>query len=266
MATFDAKKLSKLDWGVAGAGGIAFIALFLPWYGYSDSFDNFSVSVDGWSTSYGWFGALLIIAAGVYIVLQRSQVNLPKTPIGPAVVILGASALGTLIVALRWLTVPRASFGLAGSYGPRVGIIIALLAGIVQAVCAFLLFRTSGEVLPWVKSGSPAAGAFPQQTGGYPQQAGGFPPQAGGIPSPTGEFQQPSYIPQPTDSAPPPSDSIPQPQPSDSMPQPTDSPPLPSDVIPQPTDSAPPPSGAIPQPTDIPQPGDNAHLPPGGAP
>jgi hypothetical protein len=229
MATFDAKKLSKLDWGVAGAGGVALIALFLPWYGFS--FENYSASVSGWSTSYGWLGAILIIAAAVYLVMQRSQVNLSNMPVGPAVAVLGASALGTLIIAIRWLTVPRASFGLAGSYGPRAGIIIALLAGIVQVVCGFLIFRTSGEVLPWVKSGSPSAGVFPPQTGG-------FPPQTGGMPSPTEAFPQPTYIPAPTDNAPPPSDSIPQPAdnnppPADNIPPATDNPPR-TDVPPPP--------------------------------
>ena len=64
MARFEAKRLSRLDWAVVGVGGLSFISLFLPWYGASAGL--FSVSVDGWSTSYGWFGALLIIAAGAY--------------------------------------------------------------------------------------------------------------------------------------------------------------------------------------------------------
>ncbi|MGO9196112.1 MAG: hypothetical protein ACLQK4_03160 [Acidimicrobiales bacterium] len=163
MAAFDAKKLSRLDWGIAGAGGVALISLFLPWYGVSSGI--YSASVSGWSTSYGWFGAVLIIAAGVYLVLQRSEVNLARMPVSPAVVVLGASAIGTLIVALRWLTMPSGSGGVAGvtvySYGARVGIIIALIAGIVQAVCAFQLFRSSGEELPWAKQVSPPSGGAP---------------------------------------------------------------------------------------------------------
>jgi len=153
MAKFDANAISKIDWGVIGAGGIALIALFLPWYGYSSG--AFSFSVSGLSTSYGWLGGLLIFAAGVYHLLKRSQVDLSKMPVGPAVVVLGASTLGTLIVALRWLTLPSGHGSVGGvsnysySYGPSVGIILTLIVGAVQVFCAFKLFRASGEALPW---------------------------------------------------------------------------------------------------------------------
>jgi hypothetical protein len=166
MATFDASKLSKLDWGVIGAGGIGLIALFLPWYGVSAGF--YSASVSGWSTSYGWLGAILIIAAGVYLLLQRAQVNLPKLPVGAAVLVLGASLLGTLIVGLRWITLPSGHAGVAGvtyySYGPRVGIILTLIVGIVQVVCAFALFRASGEAVPWATPGQATAAPMPTMT------------------------------------------------------------------------------------------------------
>jgi len=164
MATFDASKLSKLDWGVAGAGIVAFFSLFFAWEGYSSTYG--SVSASGWDTSYGWLGALLILASGVYLVLQRSQVNLPKMPVGSAVLLLGAATLGTLIIALRWATLPRGHGGVAVgvvsysySYGPRFGMILALLAGIVQVGCAFALFRASGEALPWVTTGQTASSA-----------------------------------------------------------------------------------------------------------
>jgi hypothetical protein len=138
---------------VVGAGGVSFIALFLPWYGVSAGF--FSASVSGWSTSYGWLGALLIIAAGLYLALQRSDVNLSRVPVTPAVFVLGAAALGTLIVVLRWITLPSGHAGVSGvtaySYGPRVGIFLTIIAGLVQVGAALILFRTSGEKLPWAK-------------------------------------------------------------------------------------------------------------------
>jgi hypothetical protein len=152
MAVFDWKKLSTADRVIAVAALIALISLFLPWYGYSSSFGGASVS--GFSTSYGWLGALLVVAAGVYLVLLRSGANMPKTSIGPAVIVLGASAIGTIIVAIRWLTLPSGSGGAGGfsySYGARIGIIIALVAAIVQVVFSFRLFKASGEALPWAK-------------------------------------------------------------------------------------------------------------------
>lgn len=200
MAAFDAKKLSQLDWGVAGAGGVALISLFLPWYGVSSGF--YSASISGWSTSYGWLGSLLIVAAGVYLVMHRSQVNLANMPIGPAVVVLGAAILGTLIIAIRWLTLPSGSTGVVGgasfSYGPRIGIILTLIVGIVQVVCAFMIFRGSGEALPWAaKSGASAASGVPpstytpQQTDGAPTQSF-IPPQADEVPPASDEGSPPT--------------------------------------------------------------------------
>jgi hypothetical protein len=150
MAKFDAKAISKLDWGVIGAGGITLIALFLPWWGFSEGI--YSASVSGFSSSWGWLGALLVIAAGVYQLAHRSQVDLTKVPFGPAVIVLGASGLGTLIVLLRWLTIPSAHYGVGAdsySYGPRIGLILTVIVGLVQVGCAVQLFRSSGEALPW---------------------------------------------------------------------------------------------------------------------
>src|ERR1700722_14909174 len=110
MAKFDANALSKMDWGIIGAGGIAFIALFLSWYGVS--FGIISASVDGFGSSWGWIGGLLIVAAGVYQLLHRSQVDLSKMPATPAAMVLLASALGPLVVVLRWVT-------LSSGVGPR---------------------------------------------------------------------------------------------------------------------------------------------------
>lgn len=143
----DFKKLDKLDRVVVITAAIALVALFLPWYGVTSG--PFSASVSGFSTSYGWLGALLIIAAGVYLLMLRSGSSMPKTSMGPGVLVLGASALGTLLVIIRWITLPKGGIGGAYSYGPRIGIYFALVAGVVQAVISFKLFKASGEKLPW---------------------------------------------------------------------------------------------------------------------
>jgi hypothetical protein len=110
--------------------------------------------VGAFPPGYGWLGALLVVAAGVYLVLLRSGSNMPKTSYGPGVLVLGASLIGTLIVILRWITLPKGSYGVAGSgfsYGPGFGLILALIACIVQAFFAVRMFRGSGEALPWAK-------------------------------------------------------------------------------------------------------------------
>ncbi|HEY1825286.1 MAG TPA: hypothetical protein VGG21_04915 [Acidimicrobiales bacterium] len=148
-ATFDWNRLSTTDKVISVTALLALISLFLPWFGVSSG--PFSVSVGGFS-SYGWLGALLIVAAGVYIVLLRAGTDMPKFSYGPGVIVLGLSALGALIVILRWATIPRASYG-GGyyNYGPRVGLYLALIAGIVQALFALRMFRASGEAVPWKK-------------------------------------------------------------------------------------------------------------------
>lgn len=157
MSQLDLSRLSRLDWVVAGASVLTLIALFLPWYGAS--YAGFSASVDGWSTSYGWLGALLIIAAGALLVLQRSGRSIQIQGIGPVLLILGIAALGTLIVIIRWITLPSghgAALVTSYSYGPRIGIYLALILGIAQCVAALRLFRASGEVIPALGADAPA--------------------------------------------------------------------------------------------------------------
>jgi len=148
MAKFDINKFSTIDKVLGGAAVLALIALFLPWY--SVTVGPFSASTSGFGTSWGWLGDLLIIAAGVYLVLQRSGVDLSKMPAPPSVIILGASALGTLIVILRWVTVPSYhGLGHDVSYGPSAGMYIAIICGVAEVVCAVMTFRSSGDKLPW---------------------------------------------------------------------------------------------------------------------
>jgi hypothetical protein len=146
MAQFDMKKLDTSDKIVAGASVVTLICLFLPWYGVSGPF---SASVSGFSSGYGWLGALIIIAAGVYLVMLRSGSNMPKNQFGPGVTVLGLSLIGTVIVLIRWLTIPKGSLGAGYSYGPQYGMYITILAGIVQVILAFRLFKSSGEKVPW---------------------------------------------------------------------------------------------------------------------
>ena len=158
MAKFDINRYSTQEKVLGGAALVALIALFLPWYGFSAG--GFSASVSGWSTNYGWLGGLLLIAAGVYLVLVRSDVNVSNMPVTPLVIIMGVSMLGTLIVAIRWLTLPSGhggGFGVSYSYGPMVGLYLTLIAGIVESVIAVMLFRASSEKLPWDKASTPPA-------------------------------------------------------------------------------------------------------------
>ena len=148
----DWKKLDQLDRVVAVTSAVTVISMFLPWYGASVL--GFSASVNGFGSGYGWIGALLIVAAGAYLVMLRSGGSMPRTTMGPGVIVLGLSAIGALLVVVRWISLPSGGGGMSGepySYGPRIGIYLTLIAGVVQAVIAFRLFKRSGEDLPWSK-------------------------------------------------------------------------------------------------------------------
>jgi hypothetical protein len=150
-AAFDWKKLSLTDRVIAITAAVALIALFLPWEGWSGL--GASASVSGFSTGYGFLGAILVILAGVYIVMLRSGSRMPRSSYGPSVIVLGLSMIGAVLVVVRWLTLPRMS-GAAYtgfSYGPRIGMILALIAAVVEAFFALRLFRSTGEALPWAK-------------------------------------------------------------------------------------------------------------------
>lgn len=161
---FDASRLSRLDWGIAGGAAVAFVSLFLPWYGASGGAAGFhlSASVSGWSVGFlGWFGALLITLAGVLLVLRRMEAELPELPVGAALLTAGLAILGTVFILIKWADLPSASVpGI--SYGAKYGLFIGLLAGIVAAGCAIVELRESGETMPWAQAtAAPAAPAAP---------------------------------------------------------------------------------------------------------
>jgi len=145
---FDWKRLSTLDRVIAGGALVAFIALFLPWYGVTVG--PFSASVSGWSAGFtGWAGGLLLTATGVLLVLRRSGVNFRLPNVGPSVLVAGVAALGLLLVIIRCVSLPR-YHGIDA--GARYGLYIGLIAGIVMTVAAVLDLRASGEALPWAQA------------------------------------------------------------------------------------------------------------------
>jgi hypothetical protein len=150
---FDWKRFSTVDRAIVGGAAVAFIAGFLPWWGYNGPLNVYSASVNGWSAGFSaWAGTLLLTLAGVYLVLRRSEVSLPSLPVGPAMVVAGAAALGLLLVIIRWLTLPSVHAGAAGSIGAKYGIWIAIIAGAVEVAAAVMAARASGEPLPWAQT------------------------------------------------------------------------------------------------------------------
>ncbi len=149
---FRAVALKPLDWAVSATGLLSLIALFLPWFGVSVA--GFNATVSGWHTSYGWFGSVLVVVAAAWYVLMRGGAALPPLPVSGLAGALGTSAVGLLIVVVRWATLPR--YGHLGqniNYGGRPGIWIAAVVAAVQVGVLALLFSRAGEPPPWKSSG-----------------------------------------------------------------------------------------------------------------
>ena len=144
---FDWKQLSTRDRVVVCFAAIAFISLFLPWWGIDVL--GFSLSVDGWSAGFtAWGGCLLLTAAGVLLALRRSGTAFSPN-VKPAMLVAGVATLGLLLVVIRWASLPRyRGIGV----GTKYGLYVALIAGIVETAAAVAELRASGEPMPWAPS------------------------------------------------------------------------------------------------------------------
>lgn len=142
----DLAKLSSRDRLIVGGALVAFIAAFLPWWGVNLGIADFGggslgVSVDGWSAGFtAWAGSALLTAAGVYLLLRRSDFGLSAPAFGEARLVLILAGLGLILVVIRWLSLPSYR-GI--DVGARYGIWIALIAGAVETLAAFDEARTS---------------------------------------------------------------------------------------------------------------------------
>jgi hypothetical protein len=144
MATIDVKRITPLEWAGIGAGALAFIVSFFPWYSVSfggSELAGFGIdtSLSAWNAGFlAWFSMILLLAAGVLVILPHFGTQVPNL----AMIWLGLSALSLLFVILRWLTFPSAS-GFGASAGAGFGLFVGLVLAVVSGVAAFLNFRAS---------------------------------------------------------------------------------------------------------------------------
>jgi hypothetical protein len=181
MPGFDLKQIKRNDQGILGAG-ILFLLLsfFVPFYGLSGpgGFGGTSYNWTAWH-SYGFLGVLLIIiAVGIVAARVFGNASLPSLPVGPNLLVVVLSGLGTLLLLLRGLTYKTASLG-GYSVGLKWGAYVIFILAIAVVVFAFMNFRSSGEKMAWdatAMNKAPAAGSTPPAP--YPPQgaAPSYPP------------------------------------------------------------------------------------------
>lgn len=151
MAEFDVKRVTPLEWAGGGAGALAFIISFFPWY----SIDIAGFGGEGfsaWNSGFlAWFPVLLLMGAGVVVLLPHFGVQVARLPL----IWLSLAGAATLFILLRWLTLPDDGFGGLGILGDTgidsgagFGLVVGLIVAIASTVAAFLTFRAAPKTAP----------------------------------------------------------------------------------------------------------------------
>jgi hypothetical protein len=151
MAEFDVKRVTTFEWVGIGAGLLALIVSFFPWYSASASVAGIEASESNtaWSTGIGaWLPVLMLLATAVLVALPHVGVAVPNL----ALTWLGLAGAAALIILLRWLTLPNdgglSEVGLSletveVDAGAGFGLILGLILAIGSAVVAFLSYRSA---------------------------------------------------------------------------------------------------------------------------
>ena len=154
MAT-DFRSLDRNDQMILGAGVLAFIASFFPYYGASGSLfgHHESTSTSAWH-SWNVLALLLIMAATlVAAALVFATESLPEVPVSLNFVVAALAGVGTLILIIRSFTLDHGN--IAGfSYGLRWGAYLLMVLCVVQTAFAFMRLRASGDAMPWDNRGA----------------------------------------------------------------------------------------------------------------
>ena len=148
MATFDAKRVTPLEWAGIGAGALAFIVSFFSWYSVTAEGLGISRSegITAWDAGFlAWFSMLLLLAAGAVVALPHFGTEVPNR----ALIWLGCAALSVVFIILRWVTYDGGSTDLGGfgkvSAGAGFGLFVGLVLAVVSGAAAFLNYRASSS-------------------------------------------------------------------------------------------------------------------------
>lgn len=176
---FDPSTVNPLDWGILGAGLLAFIFSFISYY--TIDIGPASDSTSAWHGFFGWFAALLAIvgAAAVGLELFMPQV---KLAIGMRLAGLGAFALATLCVIIALFTNAydtdgAEALGFKVDSGHGFGYWASLIVIIAGTVLSLMRLQATGGRLPGALGGMPNIGGYGPQDGAHrPGPGTGTPP------------------------------------------------------------------------------------------
>jgi len=166
-AGFDPKSVNQLDWGIMGAGLLAFIFSFVSYYSFSakncgDLCDNYNLTESAWNGFFGWFAMLLAVVGSALVALELFMPQV-KLPFPNRLIGLGCYAVATLCVILALFVVPDYLGGGPGydkyvDEGHGFGYWISLIVIIAGLVLSLMRFQQGGGKLPGALGGIPNIG------------------------------------------------------------------------------------------------------------
>jgi hypothetical protein len=185
QGAFDPKNVNPLDWGIIGAGVLAFIFSFISYYTISVSIGGFgggSASTSAWHGFFGWFATLLAVAAAVVVAMDLFAPQV-KMPWPNRLVALALFAVATLCTIIALFTNAYDDQGVKGiDTGHGFGYWASLIVIIAGLVLSLMRLQQTGGKLPGALANMPNIGARGPQggmSGGQPGPGGapgGMPP------------------------------------------------------------------------------------------
>lgn len=120
----DVRRLSRVEQTAGGATLIVLISLFLPWFGFDELATNISISG---TTAHGYLLIVVLLAvlmAGCLLWRSGREEFPVRAPITHETMLLAATGLQFLLVAIAFLDVP------ASGLGREIGAYLALIASV----------------------------------------------------------------------------------------------------------------------------------------
>lgn len=151
----DLASVKPMDWGILAAGVLALIFSTFDYYTATAKGPGGSASdsISAWHGFFGWFAALLALAAAVVLAIHVFAPSV-RMAIPVRLTVLGGFALSTLCMIIAGFVTPGAqSFpGVSIDYGRGAGFYLSLIVILAGTVLSYLRLRETGGTMPWEKN------------------------------------------------------------------------------------------------------------------
>ncbi len=141
---------NPLDYVLLAAGPLALIFSLMPFYTAKASYMGFSKSAseNGWHGFFGWFGALVALAASIVVALEIFAPGQVKLPIPAPLAVLGGFGLAFVCYLIAWFVTPGVTdvpSEVNVDFGRGIGFYVGLILVLAGGVVAFLQFQSANK-------------------------------------------------------------------------------------------------------------------------